>query len=101
MSVHGRGTFEGADAILGGRRFCFVAEGLRTNEEGANQVERMLREIGVAKVVRVGFPSARCTWTDSSNRWIVTWRSSGRGERHTKLWRFRSRGFGSWKLRMK
>ncbi len=38
------------------RDLCFVAEGLRTNEEGANQVERMLREIGVPNVVRVGLP---------------------------------------------
>ena len=56
MSVHGSGTFEGADAIWVDQDLCFVAEGLRTNEEGANQVERMLREIGVANVVRVGLP---------------------------------------------
>jgi N-dimethylarginine dimethylaminohydrolase len=56
MSVHGSGTFEGADAIWVDDDCCFLAEGLRTNEEGANQVERMLREIGVAEVVRVGLP---------------------------------------------
>ncbi|MFN8591417.1 MAG: arginine deiminase family protein [Thermomicrobiales bacterium] len=56
MSVHGRGTFEGADVIWVDESLCFLAEGLRTNEEGAAQVERMLREIGVDHVVRVGLP---------------------------------------------
>lgn len=56
MTVHGSGTFEGADAIWVDKELCFVAEGLRTNEEGANQVERVLREIGVPNVVRVGLP---------------------------------------------
>jgi N-dimethylarginine dimethylaminohydrolase len=56
MSVHGSGTFEGADVIWVDEQLCFLAEGLRTNEEGADQVERVLREIGVAEVVRVGLP---------------------------------------------
>jgi N-dimethylarginine dimethylaminohydrolase len=56
MSVHGSGTFEGADVIWVDKDLCFLAEGLRTNEEGADQVERMLREIGVSTVVRVGLP---------------------------------------------
>ena len=56
MTVHGGGTFEGADVAWVDRDRCFLAEGLRTNEEGANQVERMLREIGVRDVVRVGLP---------------------------------------------
>lgn len=56
MSVHGSGTFEGADVSWYDEDLAFVAEGLRTNEEGADQVERMLREIGVKEVVRVGLP---------------------------------------------
>jgi N-dimethylarginine dimethylaminohydrolase len=56
MSVHGSGTFEGADVIWVDEHLCFLAEGLRTNEEGAHQVERMLRDIGVTEVVRVGLP---------------------------------------------
>ena len=56
MSVHGSGTFEGADVIWVDEHLCFLAEGLRTNEEGAHQVERILREIGVSEVVRVGLP---------------------------------------------
>jgi len=56
MTVHGSGTFEGADVSWVNEDLCFLAEGLRTNEEGANQVERMLREIGVKDVVRVGLP---------------------------------------------
>lgn len=54
MSVHGNGTFEGADVAWVDDDLCFLAEGLRTNREGADQVERMLREIGVKEVVRVG-----------------------------------------------
>jgi N-dimethylarginine dimethylaminohydrolase len=56
MTVHGNGTFEGADVSWVDEKLCFLAEGLRTNAEGADQVERMLREIGVAEVVRVGLP---------------------------------------------
>ena len=56
MSVHGSATFEGADVIWVDEKLCFLAEGLRTNEEVADQVERMLREIGVAEVVRIGLP---------------------------------------------
>lgn len=56
MTVHGGGTFEGADVVWIDREFCFLAEGLRTNREGADQVERMLREIGVREVIRVGLP---------------------------------------------
>jgi N-dimethylarginine dimethylaminohydrolase len=56
MTVHGSGTFEGAAVSWVNEDLCFLAEGLRTNEEGANQVERMLREIGVKEVVRIGLP---------------------------------------------
>ncbi len=56
MTVHGSGTFEGADVAWVDDSFCFLAEGLRTNTGGADQVERMLREIGVETVVRVQLP---------------------------------------------
>ena len=55
MTVRGEGTFEGADVCWVDDDLCFLAEGLRTNRDGADQVERMLREIG-AEVVRVGLP---------------------------------------------
>jgi N-dimethylarginine dimethylaminohydrolase len=56
MSVHGNGTFEGADVMWVNKDLCFLAEGLRTNTAGADQVERILREIGVKDVVRVALP---------------------------------------------
>ena len=56
MTVHGQGTFEGADVSWVDDELCFLAEGLRTNTEGADQVERILREIGVREVVRVQLP---------------------------------------------
>ncbi len=54
MSVRGEGTFEGADCCWIDDDLCFLAEGLRTNRAGADQVEWMLRSIGVQEVVRVG-----------------------------------------------
>lgn len=54
MSVHGDGTFEGADCCWIDDDLCVLAEGLRTNRAGAEQVEWMLRSIGVREVVRVG-----------------------------------------------
>lgn len=56
MSVRGRGTFEGADVLWVDASLAILAEGLRTNREGADQVERLLRDLGV-DVVRVGLPS--------------------------------------------
>lgn len=56
LSVRGGGTFEGADVCWVDRDLCILAEGLRTNREGADQVERLLRDLG-ATVVRVGLPS--------------------------------------------
>lgn len=56
MRVHGAGTFEAADVSWVNKDLCFLAEGLRTNHAGANQVERMLRDIGTKNVVRVQLP---------------------------------------------
>ncbi len=55
-TIRGDGTFEGADVAWVDRDLCFLAEGLRTNRSGADQVERTLREIGTREVVRVGLP---------------------------------------------
>ncbi len=56
LTVHGAGTFEGADVAWVNKDLCFLAEGLRTNRTGGDQVERMLREIGTKEVVRVQLP---------------------------------------------
>lgn len=56
MTVHGTGTFEAANVLWVNKDLCFLAEGLRTNKEGADQVERMLYEIGTKRVVRVQLP---------------------------------------------
>jgi N-dimethylarginine dimethylaminohydrolase len=53
LTVRGEGTFEGADVCWIDRDLCILAEGLRTNRQGADQVERLLRELD-AEVVRVG-----------------------------------------------
>jgi N-dimethylarginine dimethylaminohydrolase len=46
-SVGGHGTFEGADLMWLGAGTALLAQGLRTNGEGAAQVEAILRAIGV------------------------------------------------------
>jgi arginine deiminase len=54
-TVRGTGTFEGADAAWIDARTAVVATGLRTNAEGAAQVQSTLEEMGV-EVIRVGLP---------------------------------------------
>jgi arginine deiminase len=54
-SVRGRGTFEGADAAWIDPQTVLLTTGLRTNAEGADQVSRLLEEMGV-DVIRVGLP---------------------------------------------
>jgi len=54
-SVRGNGTFEGADALWVDEKTVLLATGLRTNAEGATQVESLLREMGV-EVIHVGLP---------------------------------------------
>lgn len=53
LSVHGMGTFEGADLLLVNDGLALIAEGLRTNAQGVRQVAALLRSSGVAEVVRV------------------------------------------------
>jgi N-dimethylarginine dimethylaminohydrolase len=55
LSVHGAGTFEGADAIWIDKDTALVATGLRTNEAGADQVTWALQSLG-AQVIRVDLP---------------------------------------------
>jgi arginine deiminase len=54
-SVRGNGTFEGADAMWLRPDVAIVGRGLRTNDEGANQVAAILSEMGV-EVVQVDLP---------------------------------------------
>lgn len=55
LSVRGEGVFEGADALWVDEGTVLLTTGLRTNEDGAAQVEWLLRGMGV-EVVRVGLP---------------------------------------------
>lgn len=54
-TVHGTGTFEGADAAWLDPHTVLLATGLRTNAEGAAQVADLLHELGV-EVVHAGLP---------------------------------------------
>ena len=53
--VRGKGVFEGADASWVDSNTVILGIGLRTNAEGAAQVENLLHEMGV-KVIKVGLP---------------------------------------------
>jgi N-dimethylarginine dimethylaminohydrolase len=55
-SVFGTGTFEGADVAVVGDDLVFVAEGQRTDREGARQVAQAFRDAGVAQVEIVQLP---------------------------------------------
>ncbi len=54
-SVRGAGTFEGADALWLDENTLLLTTGLRTNDQGAAQVQALLKEMGV-EVVRVDLP---------------------------------------------
>jgi N-dimethylarginine dimethylaminohydrolase len=55
-SVIGAATFEGADVAVVAEDLVFVAEGQRTNRDGARQVAQAFREAGVAQVEIVQLP---------------------------------------------
>lgn len=55
-SVLGAGTFEGADVAVVSEDLVFVAEGQRTNRDGARQVARAFTDAGVADVEIVQLP---------------------------------------------
>jgi N-dimethylarginine dimethylaminohydrolase len=54
-SVRGTGTFEGADAAWINPQTVIIGRGLRTNDEGAEQVASTLTEMGVS-VIQVDMP---------------------------------------------
>jgi N-dimethylarginine dimethylaminohydrolase len=56
MTVHGEGTFEGADVVLARAGLAILAEGMRTNVAGVEQVEWALRQVGYHEIVRVQLP---------------------------------------------
>jgi N-dimethylarginine dimethylaminohydrolase len=55
-SVFGAATFEGADVAVVNEDLVFVAEGQRTNREGARQVARAFENTGVAQAEIVQLP---------------------------------------------
>jgi N-dimethylarginine dimethylaminohydrolase len=55
-SVHGAGTFEGADVVVVNEDLVLVGEGMRTNAAGAGQVAQIFRDCGVSQVEIVQLP---------------------------------------------
>jgi N-dimethylarginine dimethylaminohydrolase len=55
-TVHGDGTFEGADVVVASEDHVFVGQGMRTNRAGAEQVAAVFREVGVPQVEIVQIP---------------------------------------------
>jgi N-dimethylarginine dimethylaminohydrolase len=56
LSVYGEGTFEGADVVMINQDLVFIGEGIRTNASGAEQVRRVLVDVGFAEVEVVQLP---------------------------------------------
>jgi arginine deiminase len=54
-SIHGHGTFEGADAAWLGPQTVMVGVGFRTNRQGVNQLSTLLKTINV-ELVQVTMP---------------------------------------------
>jgi arginine deiminase len=57
MSVHGKGTFEGADAAWLDEKTVLLARGRRTNRVGAEQVAAIMGSLGVT-TIQVDLPEA-------------------------------------------
>lgn len=55
-TVHGDGTFEGADVVVVSEDLVFVGQGMRTNRAGAEQVAAAFRRVGVPRVEIVQIP---------------------------------------------
>ncbi|OLS35127.1 dimethylarginine dimethylaminohydrolase family protein [Bacillus sp. MRMR6] len=55
-TINGDGFFEGASAMWVNRETVVIGTGSRTNESGALQVERELRNIGVKNIIRTQIP---------------------------------------------
>jgi arginine deiminase len=55
-TIHSDGYFEGASAMWIDRQTVIIGTGSRTNEGGANQVESVLRNIGVTNIIRTQIP---------------------------------------------
>ncbi|WP_342431643.1 arginine deiminase family protein [Neobacillus sp. FSL H8-0543] len=55
-TINGDGFFEGASAMWINRETVVIGTGSRTNEAGALQVERELRNIGVTNIIRTQIP---------------------------------------------
>jgi len=55
-TIHGHGTFEGADLLWLNEETVVLGIGVRTNREGANQVTEVLRTMGVREVIEFPIP---------------------------------------------
>jgi N-dimethylarginine dimethylaminohydrolase len=55
-TVHGDGTFEGADVVVASEDLVFVGHGMRSNRNGAEQVADAFRRVGVPEVIMVEIP---------------------------------------------
>jgi N-dimethylarginine dimethylaminohydrolase len=54
-SINNRGTFEGADLMWLDPQTAIVGRGLRTNDDGASQIEQLLTSMGI-RMIKVDLP---------------------------------------------
>jgi len=55
-TIHGQGTFEGADLLWLNEETVVLGIGVRTNREGARQVAEVLRVMGVKEIIEFHIP---------------------------------------------
>ncbi len=55
-TIHGQGTFEGADLLWLNEETVVIGIGVRTNREGARQVAEVLKVIGVREIIEFHIP---------------------------------------------
>lgn len=55
-TVHGTGTFEGADVVIASEDLVFVGHGMRSNRQGSEQVAAVYRAAGIPQVEIVQIP---------------------------------------------
>ncbi len=65
-TVHGMGSFESSDLVFIDPKCAALARSVRSNQEGIDQVERILRQNGVEDIIYTDIPGY---WRRRENQW--------------------------------
>jgi N-dimethylarginine dimethylaminohydrolase len=61
-TIHGRGTFEGGDAVFLNEKTLCIGRSIRTNEEGIKQLSEVVSVVGIEEIVKVPIPGYYSRW---------------------------------------